>query len=471
MEEVLKKLITAILSFAMILAFSASIFAAEINKDEKRILEKISGEPYTSYMDIQYVNMLENYFSSDDVNIKKENADKFLKYLLKALKAHKELKDKGRTFDRASKSYQLFQHAGASIDLYLEYDSRVNDFYAVDKSGYIVCDSQKIIKDTGEDKVGKAPQRSFNISIEIIFAFVILLCLLGVLINFRKWINKIRKHSDKNYDDEEEDEMELANRKTRRARLQTFSYKNFKQVLMYFYVPIIMIAIVVAVGFIFYRPYRPLLHSIKDGFVQTLSINSNSVKTKDFNDTKVIKDKTIDGKNVSWPKYSDNYGLLINKKLKMNVPLFMGDSDYILSGKPELKLENDFYDEFDENVKEEFKGGAGTYIGSSIPGNGKPILVGGHDTTFFAPLEKVKKGMEFAVITSYACYKYKVKDIKVFDQDELDDAYDLGAKKETLILYTCYPFGKLKGDKSKRLFVYLDKTYGPSISKEVIKWQ
>ena len=34
--------------------------------------------------------------------------------------------------------------------------------------------------------------------------------------------------------------------------------------------------------------------------------------------------------------------------------------------------------------------------------------------------------------------------------------------------YTCYPFGKLKGTKEKRMFVYLDKVTGPDIQYQEV---
>ena len=459
------------LCLAMTFAFCANVFAAEINVDEKRILDKLNKEPFASKLDKRYVNQFENYFSMDHVNIEKESADAFLKYFEKAINGFKTVNSATSIFNQSPQSFEAFQKAGESIGLYLEYDSNINDYYAVDTNGYVIIDSQKVIKDTGDDSNSnkkKTTGKTWNISVEIIFACVLLMIFLGFVINTKKWVKKIRKHSEKNYDDEE-DEMEVANRKTRRARLQTFSYTNFKQVVKYFYVPVIMCIVVVAVLFVLFKPYTSLINSIKDGFVQTLTINTYSEGNKKYNDTPLVKTPTISGDQVKWPRFTEPYGVIKCDKIKLDAPLYMGDSDYVLSGKIKDKVENDYGDDFEKEVNDEFKGAAGTYLGSSIPGDGKTILVGAHDTTFFKPLEHVKKGLVMDVTTSYARYKYKVKDIKIFNEDETDKAYDFGAKKERLILYTCYPFGKLKGDKSKRMFVYLDKTFGPSIDKEVKK--
>ena len=466
----LKRLLTCVFSAVFILTMTVGVFAAEINVDERRILNSFKEEPFKTRLDKKYINQFENYFSMDNVNIEKPSADAFIQYFSKAVVEYKNSGGKGEIFSQSDVSFEYFQYAGEAIGIYLEYDSNTNSFYGVDNAGYVVIDSQKIIKDTGEDSKAEEPEgKSFGISIEMIFAGIILLIFIGFAINAKKWVVRIRKHHDKNYDDEFDDEMEVANRKTRRARLQTFSYNNFKQVVKYFYVPILMCVVVVAVGYILYKPYTTLLKSIKEGFVQNLTLNTYSEETKDFSKTPLIKAKTIKGSQVSWPRYTEPYGVITCGKIKLNAPLYMGDSDYVLSGKVKGRVENDYDESFVGKLDEEFKGAAGTYIGSSIPGDGKTILVGAHDTTYFKPLEKVAKGMVMNVTTTYARYKYKVREIRIYDDFEKDKAYNLQSNKEQLVLYTCYPFGKLKGDKTKRYFVYLDKIFGPSIDKEVAK--
>lgn len=466
----IKKLLTLVLSAMIALSISASVFGAEINVNERKILDALKKEPFTTYLDKKYVNQFENFFSRDEIDIEERTAEVFLDYLKKAVIEYKKSGGKGTIFSQSDAAFENFQYAGTTIGLYLEYDSNTSSFYAVDASGYVVLDSSKVIKDTGDEK--KETQSGGNqwgISIEMIFAVVILLIFVGFLVNLKKWVAKIRRHSDKNYDDEFDDEMEVANRKTRRARLQTFSYTNFKQVVKYFYVPILMCIVLLGATFLFFKPYAYLYRSFRNGFVQNLTLNTYSEESKNFDRTPLIKTPTIKGDQVHWPKFTEPYGVIKCKKINLNAPLYMGDSDYVLSGRIKHKVENDYEEDFSGELNEDFKGAAGTYLGSSIPGDGKTILAGAHDTTYFAPLEKVKKGMVMDVTTTYAQYKYKVKDIKIFDEGEYDKAYDLQADKETLVLYTCYPFGKLNGDKSKRMFVYLDKTFGPSIDKEVTK--
>lgn len=445
----MKKLLAIVLSVVLALSFAVGVSAASLNNNEKNIITKLKTEPFKTFVKIQYVNQLENYFLYDKVDISKEQADTFIKNLEPALRVHFKMQKEGKTFDEASESFKLFQKAGSALGLYLEYDSVVSDFYAIDGNGYIVIDSGKIIKDTdspskksGNKDTGN--NEKWNFSVEIVFACVVALILIGFIANIKRWRRKFFKKYEKDYDDEEDDELEIANRKTRKARLQTFTYRSLKQILKYFYVPIIIGLIVLGIVAGAFFTQSELFDSINKCFINTQPVYTDDDPVVNYKDTPVIKKKSIPGNSISWPKTSEQYGIIWCPKINLSAPLFMGDRDSVLEK------------------------GAGTYIGSSIPGGGNTILVGAHDTTFFKPLEKIKKGMIVNVVTKYARYKYKVVKRAIADEKDHDQAYTLN-NKEKLVLYTCYPFGKLNGDKSQRLFVYLEKTYGPSITKEVIK--
>ena len=329
-------------------------------------------------------------------------------------------------------SYIRFEKAGSAIGLLLSYDSRENVFYFTDSSGYIVLDFQDVVKNTGNEKSGMPT--------ELIFTAIIGLCIIGLLLNLGRWGRKIRRNSDTYEDDEDENELEVANRRTRRARMQTFSYKAVKQILRYCFVPIIMGLIVVGAVMVGMTFFEDITSSVKNNFINTQPVYVES--NRQFVKTTVKKDKqkkTIKLSYISTPKYGDQYGEITCDKLQLKAPVYFGDRGNIL------------------------KKGAGQYNGSFLPGEGGTILIGAHDTTYFKKLENVKKGQTFEFTTEYGIYEYKVKDIKIVDEDKYDEAYDLGADKESLVLYTCYPFGKLKGTKEKRMFVYLDKVTGPDI--------
>lgn len=135
---------------------------------------------------------------------------------------------------------------------------------------------------------------------------------------------------------------------------------------------------------------------------------------------------------VEIPAIGTWYGKVICDEIMLDVPLYYGDSEEIL------------------------KKGVGQYTGSGFPGSGKTILIGGHDATFFEPLEKIEKDYIIKIVTNSGTFSYKVAETKVVNQDD-SMAYDLEKEEEQLILYTCYPFGMSVGETNKRFFVYGEK--------------
>lgn len=146
---------------------------------------------------------------------------------------------------------------------------------------------------------------------------------------------------------------------------------------------------------------------------------------------------TINASGIDFPKIGKQFGELKIDGRNVDSKLFFGD------GKVPLR------------------NGVGVYAGSFIPGYGKTILVAGHNNTYFNGLKNVKKGDIVKINTSYGNYKYKVTGTKLYNASS-KKSYDLSAKKENLILYTCYPFDQL-GLTEKRFFVYAEKISGPKI--------
>lgn len=108
---------------------------------------------------------------------------------------------------------------------------------------------------------------------------------------------------------------------------------------------------------------------------------------------------------------------------------------------------------------EQLNMGIGQYAGSAIFGFGRPVLLGGHHSTSFAPLEYVEVGDVFTVITSYGKYRYEVYDIRVASQYD-ETAWGLDKEEEIVTMYTCYPFTPLSSY-TDRLYVYAKKISGP----------
>lgn len=148
--------------------------------------------------------------------------------------------------------------------------------------------------------------------------------------------------------------------------------------------------------------------------------------------------KTIKNEDVVMPDYNCKYGELSCASLDIDAPLYYGDSDIAM------------------------RYGVGQFAGSYLPGYGGVIVVAGHNTTFFYNFRNVKVGDVFTIKTNYGKFKYKCYKIEPHEYDDLS-AIDYLQEKEELIMYTCYPFKKMAGVKTQRLFVYCEKISGPTV--------
>lgn len=148
--------------------------------------------------------------------------------------------------------------------------------------------------------------------------------------------------------------------------------------------------------------------------------------------------RVIKREDVSSPNIGTHYGELSSEDFDLNVPVYYGDSDKILSL------------------------GAGHYTGSYMPGFGQPILISGHNRTIFAPLEFAEVGDQITYRTHYGTFVYEIRETSVHHHTDRS-AYNLRQDKEELILYTCWDFTPISGSKQERIFFYLDKVSGPEI--------
>lgn len=141
---------------------------------------------------------------------------------------------------------------------------------------------------------------------------------------------------------------------------------------------------------------------------------------------------TYDQSEIKVPDPESRYAGMECQRVALSAPIYYGDSDSA------------------------FENGVGQYPESGLPGEGRPILIGGHDGTFFAPLEQLVRGDIIVITTEYGVFDYKVMEVKIAAARDTT-AFDLTRQKEQLILYTCYPFGQLIGDRSDRFYVYCDR--------------
>ncbi len=175
----------------------------------------------------------------------------------------------------------------------------------------------------------------------------------------------------------------------------------------------------------------------KNIYVPTSEGLEEDVKEETSNAQSKKTTKTVPITDIEYPDYSDQFGEFIIEDCNIKCPLFYGDGDLQLNY------------------------GVGIYTGSFIPGYGRPILVAGHNATYFNGLKYAQKGQTILIRTSYGNYKYEITDIAVKKYND-KSAYDLGAREETLTLYTCYPFDQF-GLTSQRCFVYAKYVSGPKL--------
>ena len=150
----------------------------------------------------------------------------------------------------------------------------------------------------------------------------------------------------------------------------------------------------------------------------------------------------IASSTLDYPKSGSQYGYVVIEKLKLNEPLYFGDTNEIL------------------------RKGAGQYTGSVYPGEKVTSLIGGHNVDGFGKIIALQAGDIVQLKTVYGSYKYQVKNSEVKrydDQAILDQVFQ--RDNYQLILYTCYPVDAI-GLTNERLFVFADLISGPIINPD-----
>ena len=151
---------------------------------------------------------------------------------------------------------------------------------------------------------------------------------------------------------------------------------------------------------------------------------------------------TIDAKDIVFPLSGEQYGQISCDEIGLDAPVYWYDSDEILAY------------------------GVGQSLISNLPGFGQIIVLAGHNTTYFKPLENAAVGNVIRFKTNYCDYEYKVTNVQVYDEKELEHLLlsKTEQEHEELILYTCYPFHAISGRKTERLVVFADRTAGTDVS-------
>ncbi|WP_271494524.1 class D sortase [Enterococcus sp. 5H] len=173
-----------------------------------------------------------------------------------------------------------------------------------------------------------------------------------------------------------------------------------------------------------------------------VSGNTTSGDATGSEGTQTRESGEIASSKMVYPTGGDQFGEVVIDKVKINEPLYYGDSEEILSL------------------------GAGQYIGSMIPGDLGTTLIGGHNLPSFGKIYYLEPGDEIQIHTHYGDYTYQVTDVKIANyKDPSINTKLADQSKRSLILYTCYPLDAI-GLTPERVFVSADYVSGPLIDEK-----
>ncbi len=189
-----------------------------------------------------------------------------------------------------------------------------------------------------------------------------------------------------------------------------------------------------------FKPFVGIATSAWDIFSSDIRSDDTEIYNDIFTENALLGyEGTVNASDITYPTFGSIYGKIeiFTNNTVYEVPLVYGDEKYTL------------------------KKGGGQYMGSHFPGEGTTILVSGHNTSYFNCLKYTKVGEIIEITTNYGKYKYEITDISPKHKTD-KSAFDLNAKKETLVLYTCYPFDAV-GFKVMRYYVTATLVSGPKI--------
>ena len=153
-----------------------------------------------------------------------------------------------------------------------------------------------------------------------------------------------------------------------------------------------------------------------------------------IDDSKEQKPTIINEENnvlENYPEYGTKYGTIEIPSIDVNQPIYFGDTLDIL------------------------KKGIGHSSGSYFPGEGGSIIYMGHNSKkVFRRFSELQKGDEIKVTTTYGEYTYKIYDMQLIKETDIDKL-PIQKEKEILMVYTCYPFNNI-GYATQRYVVYAE---------------
>lgn len=180
------------------------------------------------------------------------------------------------------------------------------------------------------------------------------------------------------------------------------------------------------------------LHQTQESYISESieNIQMANVDTSIITETLNTAQTYIKGEDIRRPSKGEAYAIIRVNRVGFEKNLFMGDAT------------------------EQLDAGIGQFYYSGLPGEGRPLLLAGHNGTQFYKLREFQEGDLVEITTDYGTYSYKITNMEIQNADDFDEG-KLNENKETLIMYTCYPFNVI--NTPQRYFVYAEFVSGPKI--------
>ena len=196
-------------------------------------------------------------------------------------------------------------------------------------------------------------------------------------------------------------------------------------------ISIIIVALLIA-GLLLLGIKLFLGRKIDEVFTLVNKVSINTDTKAEPAETTISTDTNTDKNTIkNYPEYGTQYATIEIDKIGVNLPVYYGDTLEIL------------------------KKGVGHSSGSYFPGEGGSIIYMGHNSKkMFRRFSELQKGNEIKVTTSYGEYVYKIYDMQLIKETELDKL-PIQRDKEILMVYTCYPFNNV-GYATQRYVVYAE---------------
>lgn len=172
--------------------------------------------------------------------------------------------------------------------------------------------------------------------------------------------------------------------------------------------------------------------SFRAGIDETISL-INKVSIDIDSENKPVKEAILNKEDQieNYPEYGTQYATIQIPKIDVNLPVYFGDTLEIL------------------------KKGVGHSSGSYFPGEGGSIIYMGHNSVkMFRRFSELQIGNEIIVKTNYGEYPYKIYDMQLIKETEIEKL-PIQEQKEILMVYTCYPFNNI-GYTTQRYVVYAE---------------